>query len=186
MGPDLAARLFVSVLFLAVVLVGVMLVLRHRNQQMLHQERMAALEKGTTVPAEPAPAPWSPRVYLLRGLMWSMGGAALIICLFGLAASSHRPASGESIMWRAKTLSQRLRYSAGPGAPDRGKRRGEPARPHAFERGSIRVDSAGCGSGVPGLLLQRQQGKGHRSANCAELIIRRWRSLTHWRVGCVL
>jgi len=93
-------------LFLAVVLVVVMLVLRHRNQLMFHQERMAALEKGTAVPTGPAPAPWSPRVYLLRGLMWSMGGAALVIFLFGLAVSSHKPASGESMMWRAKTLSQ--------------------------------------------------------------------------------
>lgn len=105
-GSEFAALLFVVIMFSALVLVVVMLVLRHRNQQFLHQERMAALEKGTTVPAGPAPAPWSARVYLLRGLMWSMGGAALIVFLFGLAASSHRPASGESIMWRAKTLSQ--------------------------------------------------------------------------------
>jgi hypothetical protein len=105
MRPTEAVLLFLILIFFVLVLVVVMLVLRHRNQQMLHQERLVAIEKGTPIP-ERTPAPWSPRVYLLRGLVWSLSGAALIAVLFGLAASSHRPVSGESLMWRANTLSQ--------------------------------------------------------------------------------
>lgn len=95
-------------MFNLLVVTLVVLYLRHRHQQMLHQERMAALEKGTAVPMERAPAPWSPRVYLLRGLIWSFSGVALVICLLGLAWATERPASAESMAWSAKTLSQTL------------------------------------------------------------------------------
>ena len=66
-------------------IVGFALFLRHRNQQMAHQERLAALEKGVPIPAGPTSAPWSPRVYLLRGLVWTFVGAALTIALLGAA-----------------------------------------------------------------------------------------------------
>src|ERR1039457_3793811 len=81
----------------AMVVVVMVLYLRHRNLQMLHQERMAALEKGVPVPIARTLAPWSPRVYLLRGLICSASGLAILICLLGLAVSSHRPASAESL-----------------------------------------------------------------------------------------
>jgi hypothetical protein len=42
--------------------------MRHRNLQMFHQERMVALEKRTAVSLGHALAPFSPRIYLLRGL----------------------------------------------------------------------------------------------------------------------
>jgi len=99
--------------FVTIVLIGafalIFLVLyqRHRNQQMFHQERLAALEKGAAVPAAPVPAPWSPRVYLLRGLIWSFGGAALFIFLLGVAAS-HRPESAQEMAWHAKQVSDTL------------------------------------------------------------------------------
>ena len=99
----------VAVVVLAALAVILMvLYLRHRNLQMLHQERMSALEKGTTVPVGRALIPWSPRVYLLRGLMWSFSGAALVICLLGMAAASHRPEPADVMMWRAKSISQNL------------------------------------------------------------------------------
>jgi hypothetical protein len=97
---------FVVLCVLVVTLV--VLYLRHRNQQMLHQERLTALEKGTALPVASPRAPWSPRVYLLRGLIWSFSGAALLICLLGLAVSSNRPQSAESMMWSAKNLSRNL------------------------------------------------------------------------------
>jgi hypothetical protein len=84
----------------------VVLYFRHRNLQMLHQERMSAIEKGTTVPIGRTLAPWSPRVYLLRGLIWTLTGAALVIFLYGVSISSHRAATGESIMWSARNLSR--------------------------------------------------------------------------------
>ena len=95
----------------AFVVVVMVLYLRHRNLQMLHQERMAALEKGVPVPVARALAPWSPRVYLLRGLIWSSTGLAILICLLGLAVTSNRPESAESRIWRAKSLSQSLGIS---------------------------------------------------------------------------
>ena len=50
-------------------------------------------------------------VYLLRGLLWSFAGGALIICLLGIAISTHRPESEETIMYRAKGLAQGLNIS---------------------------------------------------------------------------
>ena len=78
---------------------------RHRNEEMLHQERMAGLEKGVLVPAPLSPAPWSPRVYLLRGLIWSMAGAALLVSLYGVASVAHR-STAESIARDARELAQ--------------------------------------------------------------------------------
>ena len=74
--------------FLTFLLILVVLYQGYRQKLMLHQERMSALEKGTSIPLGQEPAPWSPRVYLLRGLIWSFSGAALIICLLGFAWSS--------------------------------------------------------------------------------------------------
>jgi hypothetical protein len=83
---------FVMTAFIVVGLVITLAVLfgRSRNQQLLHQERMAALEKGVAVVE---PRLWSTRVYLLRGLIWSFCGAALCICLFGLSTSNHTSTS---------------------------------------------------------------------------------------------
>jgi len=93
------------VLLLAVLAVVVLaLYLRYRKQQMFHQERLLALEKGVPVPKGYAPEPWSPRIYLLRGLLWSCAGIALSISLLGIAISTRSPVSSESILWRAKNL----------------------------------------------------------------------------------
>ena len=90
--------------------VALSLFFRHRNQQLEHQERMAAIEKGAPLPPRQAPAQWSPRVYLLRGLIWTFTGAALTIALFGAAVSDHRRyrESSEILSYRAKTVSQNL------------------------------------------------------------------------------
>jgi len=91
---------------LAVVL-GILFV-RNRQQQMLHEERMAALEKGTTIPLGPPPKPWSPRVYLLRGLIWTFSGLALGVCLAGLSTTSSRPYPVEVTAANARSVSQLL------------------------------------------------------------------------------
>ena len=80
------------------------LFLRNRKQQLLHVERMAALEKGVSLPLA-EPRPWSPRVYLLRGLVWSFSGAAIFICLLALAEGSRRQESAEQMTYEAKRLS---------------------------------------------------------------------------------
>ena len=102
-----AVVFFFFLLFL-VVLILAGLYLRYRQKYMLHQERMAALEKGTAIPLGPQPAPWSPRAYLLRGLIWSFSGAALIVCLLGISWSTRRPTSAVESAYRARTLSQNL------------------------------------------------------------------------------
>jgi hypothetical protein len=63
------------------------------------------------LPAFEPERPWSPRVYLLRGLIWSFCGAALFVCLLGLAAASRRPESASSMAWQAKTLTDTLGIS---------------------------------------------------------------------------
>jgi len=100
------APLALALLLFALVLAA--LFLRNRQQYMLHQERMSALEKGTAIPLGPEPAPWSPRAYLLRGLIWSFSGVALIVCLLGLSWSTGRPTSAVDVSYRARTLSQNL------------------------------------------------------------------------------
>jgi hypothetical protein len=99
---------FVFFLSLGLTLILVVAYLKHRKQVMLHEERMAALDKGTAIPLGRDPGPWSPRVYLLRGLIWSFSGAALIVCLLGIAWSTTRPTSAESMLWAAKNVSQNL------------------------------------------------------------------------------
>jgi len=101
--------LFLLITILAVIVLA--LYLRHRNLQMFHQERMAALEKGTAIPVWHTLAPWSPRVYLLRGLLWSFAGGALVIALLGIAASTRRPLTAESTLYRAQSLAQSARIS---------------------------------------------------------------------------
>jgi hypothetical protein len=85
------------------------LYLRHRNAELLHQERMAALEKGVAVPSSPMPA-WSPRVYLLRGLIWSFIGVALMVSFYSifLATNARRHMSAESQAYSARNLAHDL------------------------------------------------------------------------------
>lgn len=103
--------LFVFLLIAVLMIVLVALYSRYRNLQFFHQERMTAIEKGTPAPVGHMLAPWSPRVYLLRGLLWSFAGVALIISLIGIAASTHRPESAESILWRANSMARSLNIS---------------------------------------------------------------------------
>ncbi len=102
---------FFFILFGALVIIVVALYLRYRNLLFFHQERMAALEKGTAVPVGHPLAPWSPRIYLLRGLLWTFAGIALIVSLLGIAASTHRPESAETTLWRAQNLARSLNIS---------------------------------------------------------------------------
>ncbi len=91
---------------LVVVLSG--LGFRYRKQWLVHKERLAALEKGTPIPSGPEPAPWSPRVYLLRGLIWSFSGIAVIVVLLGLSAASTHPLSPTTVEYRARDVSRNL------------------------------------------------------------------------------
>src|SRR5512136_2412540 len=99
-------KVFVSLLILPLVMVIVVvaLYLRYRKHQMFHKERITAMEKGIPVPNSYAPAPWLPRVYLLRGLLWAFGGLAISVFLLGMALSTQRPRTIEDTLWRARSL----------------------------------------------------------------------------------
>ena len=105
------AAIFITILIAVLALILVVLYLRYRNLQMYHRERMAALEKGTAVPVGHTLAPWSARVYLLRGLLWSFAGAALVIVLLGIAVSTRRALTAESTMNRAQNLAENAKIS---------------------------------------------------------------------------
>ena len=102
-------------LFSALMVVLTVLWFRHRRHQMLHQEHLAALERGTGFHRTSRElVPWSPRIYLLRGLIWSFTGAALVLGLLGLSWSSHRvhqPPSAQSMAFEARNVSQYLGVS---------------------------------------------------------------------------
>jgi hypothetical protein len=102
MAPEFV---MVSLMMTGLVITLVVLFSRSRKQQLAHEERMAALEKGVAVPPIEPQRPWSTRVYLLRGLIWSFCGAAVIVCLVALAAASHRPKSASELAFEAKQLS---------------------------------------------------------------------------------
>jgi hypothetical protein len=62
------------------------------------------------MPAMPSEAgPWTPRVYLVRGLIWLFGGVGLTVFLFGLAVTSTEPISLSSKLFEG----QRLREAGG-------------------------------------------------------------------------
>jgi hypothetical protein len=95
----------------ALALVLMLLWMRHRSHQMLHRERLAAIEKGAALPpAGREPPPWSPRVYLLRGMIWSFTGAALFVGLlnFSWNARPHQPPTAQSMALAARNVSQYL------------------------------------------------------------------------------
>src|SRR5689334_2160323 len=105
MGPEIAIMLMV---LCAAAIIVWSLVLRYKRHQMRHQERMTAIEKGADLPADPPekpPVPWSPRVYLLRGLIWLFTGVGLSAFLLGLSLTIvSRPERFEDRLWRATNL----------------------------------------------------------------------------------
>ncbi|HEY1756519.1 MAG TPA: DUF6249 domain-containing protein [Bryobacteraceae bacterium] len=80
--------------------------LRYRRRVLQHQERMAALEKGTPLPElrEEQPSHWPGRIYLLRGMMWLFSGIAIVAFLSAMSFYSLRGPSLESRLSRARNL----------------------------------------------------------------------------------
>lgn len=86
------------------------LLLRYRRRELQHRERLAALEKGVALPdltEEQPRAPWSPRVYLLRGMLWLFSGLGLMIFLAGISVTTSRPRSVEDRISRAYSMKDR-------------------------------------------------------------------------------
>jgi hypothetical protein len=72
---------------------------RRRRLEIIHQERLAAMEKGIPLPElpldpQPLPSPRDPRAVLVHGIVWSTlgGGAMLALALIG-------PPPGGPVLW---------------------------------------------------------------------------------------
>ena len=104
-GPE-ALLILAIIAVISVVLPS--LTMRFKSQQLRHRERMAALEKGAQLPIEPleSNAPFSPRVYLLRGLIWLFSGIAALIFLAGLAITNIETDSLDVRLWQADRMRQ--------------------------------------------------------------------------------
>jgi len=160
MGPEIV--IILMVLSAAAIIIW-SLVLRYKRHEMRHRERMTAIEKGAELPADPPekpPVPWSPRVYLLRGLIWLFTGLGLSTFLLGLSLTivPHQP-NFEDRLWRVQNLRQNgateeeikqlLSQSQNQGPP-----RGE------FPAGISLVGLIPMGVGLAYLIYYR--GEGHR------------------------
>jgi hypothetical protein len=73
----------------AVLMLLAALAFRFKQRELQHREHLVAMEKGVALPSYPPVAPpWTPRVYLLRGLTWLFTGIALAIFLFGYSLTA--------------------------------------------------------------------------------------------------
>jgi hypothetical protein len=68
-------------------IIGVVSHFKGKEREMIHRERMAALEKGLQPPVDPEPSGslrrhHGPRNYLLRGLVWLFIGLGLLAPMF--------------------------------------------------------------------------------------------------------
>jgi hypothetical protein len=83
--------------------------LRYKRRELQHKERLAALEKGMPLPTltdVETPAPWTPRVYLLRGMIWLFTGVGLTLFLGVLSVTAQHPRSAQERVREANWLRQ--------------------------------------------------------------------------------
>ena len=92
-------------IFAAGTLIFLAMKFRFNTRELQHRERLAALEKGAQLPEIlEGRAPWSPRVYLLRGMLWLFSGIGVLVFLGALVAQSERAPSLEDRLRRAQDL----------------------------------------------------------------------------------
>jgi len=82
----------ILIAFLAVAAITIFIVLasRYNARELEHKETLAALEKGVDLPVRQS-APWTPRTYLLHGMIWLFAGLASIFAIVAIAATSSKP-----------------------------------------------------------------------------------------------
>src|SRR5262245_577464 len=81
------------------------LYLRFRRRELLHKERMAALEKGVALP-DLTDVEAGPRIYLLRGMIWLLSGLALSVFLLVLSATTQFPKSADERFREANAIAR--------------------------------------------------------------------------------
>jgi hypothetical protein len=79
------------------------LYMRFRRRELQHKERMAAIEKGVALP-DLTDIEAGPRIYLLRGMIWLLGGIALSVFLLVISATTRFPKSAEERFREANTI----------------------------------------------------------------------------------
>ena len=81
----------ILIAFLAVAAITIFIVLasRYNARELEHKETLAALEKGVDLPVRQS-APWTPRTYLLHGMIWLFAGLASFVALSAIAVTSRR------------------------------------------------------------------------------------------------
>lgn len=79
------------------------LYMRFRRRELQHKERMAAIEKGVALP-DLTDIEAGPRIYLLRGMIWLLGGIALSVFLLVVSATTRFPRSAEERFREANTI----------------------------------------------------------------------------------
>jgi hypothetical protein len=87
----------------------VLMILRYRQAELRHQERMQVIERGGVLPSldeERPKAPWTPRTYLLRGMIWLYTGIAIAIMFAAISLSGNRPPSA----WAKFNRAQEMRH----------------------------------------------------------------------------
>jgi hypothetical protein len=89
-----ASLFFLAVFFLVGVIVVVSLNNRFKVREIEHKEKLAALEKGVELPVRQS-APWTPRTYLLHGMIWLFAGLASLLAISAIAITSHTPYPAE-------------------------------------------------------------------------------------------
>jgi hypothetical protein len=84
---------FLILFFFLLTAIGAFLHFRHKRAELVHAERMTAMEKGVALPVfEPATRSIDPmRRNLLFGMIWLFSGAGLAIFLFALSATTPHP-----------------------------------------------------------------------------------------------
>lgn len=103
---DAGATFAVILVLTTGAVIGFGLKLRFNRRELQHKERLAALEKGAQLPdlIENGPAPWSPRVYLLRGMIWLFAGIGIATFLWVITGEVQRTPSIEARLLRATNL----------------------------------------------------------------------------------
>jgi hypothetical protein len=104
-GPEVIALLLV----LAAVTLIWALHVRYRQRELVHRERMSAIEKGVPLPESREAG--TPRIYLLRGMIWLFAGISLSALLLGVSLTT-----GHSRSYRERliTSEQFRRMGASP------------------------------------------------------------------------
>ena len=92
MGMD-ATIMLITVFGFTAVAFG--LALRFRARELEHKRMIAAMEQGLEPPVART-APWTPRTYLLHGMIWLFAGLTSFIALTGIAITSRHQQPWES------------------------------------------------------------------------------------------